>query len=301
MVFAYHLTVFFLLSGYTLKDNLSWTVVKKRFRSLMLPYGITCLAITLLDVVNLLIRGERAIAVLGNKVLYDLARSLVASGSVTRIMGFEMGGRIGAIWFLPGLFLAATGVQLLLRWVKNKPLQYLLAITAAVMAVISAEYIWFPFSIQSAMMAVPVVLLGYDMKRLDLMEKLNWKHMIICLAIYLFAMAKNISKVYYVSCILHHPLVGPVCALASSFCVLYLSRRLEMCRYLVWVGRNSIYFLCIHVIEMETLGGLFKWLLTGLGLPYEPLPRFILKMIFITLASAVLVKLTQRRKNLAKK
>lgn len=294
VVFAYHLTVFFLLSGYTLKNNLSWGGVKKRFRSLMLPYGVTCLAVTAMDVVNLLIRGETS--AIGKKLVYDLLRSLAASGSITAIGQWDIGGRIGAIWFLPALFFAATGVQLLLRYVKHSPLRYLISLTAAVAAVLSAKVIWLPFSIQSALLAMPVVLLGYDLKQWGLVDKLNWKHFLLGLILYIPAVLANQSKIYYVSCVMSNPVITPVVALASSICVLYLSQKLEGCKSLAWVGRNSVYFLCIHLFEMETLGGAFKWLLTLMGLPYTAGPRFVAKMVFITLSAVLILKWSEMRK-----
>lgn len=292
IVFAYHLTVFFLLSGYTLKDNISWAGVKKRFKSLMLPYSVTCLAVTAMDLFNLvLLKGQRNIAVIADRLFYNLARSLVASGSITTCGPWDIGGRIGAIWFLPALFFAAVAVQLLLRYVKQKPIRYIIALLGAVTAVYSAKVIWLPFSIQSAMLAVPVVLLGYDLKQWGWIEKLNWKHFLLALAIYVPAVVFNKSKIYYVSTVMSHPVITPICALASSACILYISRKLEGCKFLSWVGKNSVYFLCIHLFEMETLGGIFKWLLNILGVAYTPLPRFVLKMVFITLGTALILRL----------
>lgn len=52
IVFSYHLTVFFFLSGYTLKKNLSAENAHKRFHGLMLPYFVTCATILIMDLFN---------------------------------------------------------------------------------------------------------------------------------------------------------------------------------------------------------------------------------------------------------
>lgn len=287
VVFSYHLTVFFLLSGYTLKNNLSLETVGRRFHSLMIPYFFTCIAVTAMDVVNMMVlSGTREFAAITKKIGYDLTRSFLASGSVKTFGSLDVGGRIGAIWFLPATFFAVVLVQFLLKYVQDRKTRYAIAVPAALLSCFSARFIWLPFSIQSAFLAAPVVLLGYDLKELGLLTRLTWKHFALCLGIFLLGLAMNKTPIYFATASISDYGISAFCGLASSLCILYLSQKLEFCKPLSWVGRNSIYFLCIHLFEMETMGRWFRKLLEQLGLPYEPLSQFVVRMAFITAVTA---------------
>lgn len=287
VVFSYHMTVFFLLSGYTLKNNLSLETVGRRFHSLMVPYFFTCIAVTAMDVGNMVVlNGAREFAAITKKIGYDLTRSFLASGSVKTFGSLDIGGRIGAIWFLPATFFAVVLVQFLLKYVQDRKTRYAITVPAALLSCLSARFIWLPFSIQSAFLAAPVVLLGYDLKELGVLTRLTWKHFLLCLGVFLLGLAMDKTLIYYVTASMSDYGLSMLCGLASSLCILYLSQKLEFCKPLSWVGRNSIYFLCIHLFEMETMGKWFQKLLEQLGLPYEPWPRFVVKMIFITTVTA---------------
>lgn len=53
IVFPFHLTVFFILSGYTLKlVEIKREYLNKKFRTLMIPYFITCFCVMFMDVLN---------------------------------------------------------------------------------------------------------------------------------------------------------------------------------------------------------------------------------------------------------
>ena len=53
IVYAFHIPVFFILSGYTMKrEKLDNQYIKKKFSRLMIPYFTTCLFITIMDIIK---------------------------------------------------------------------------------------------------------------------------------------------------------------------------------------------------------------------------------------------------------
>lgn len=55
IVYAFHMPVFFMLTGYMVRINqkeLDCKVVQKKFLSLMRPYFITCFYILSMDIIN---------------------------------------------------------------------------------------------------------------------------------------------------------------------------------------------------------------------------------------------------------
>lgn len=174
VVFSYHLTVFFMLTGYTLKNNFSVEEAKKRFRSLMIPYFFTCFGVMMMDCLNAVIANHGvSLSEITGIVSRDLLRSFIGSGSITKLGAVEIGSRIGAVWFLPANFFSVLLVQMLLKYVPNTRKRYIVAILLAALGNMSASFVWLPFSIQAALFATPVVMLGYDAKQMNLFDKLS--------------------------------------------------------------------------------------------------------------------------------
>lgn len=115
VVFSFHLTVFFILSGYTLKqEELSYEYLNKKFKTLMTPYFFTCLFVTLIDIFNsIIVYKKTAIKDITGILSKDITRSFWASGTNTKFGSVDIGSRIGAIWFFPALFFAIIIVQLI--------------------------------------------------------------------------------------------------------------------------------------------------------------------------------------------
>ena len=120
IVFLFHLPVFFILSGYLFKDvPLTAGYIAKKFKTFMLPYFITSFTIIIIDAIVLIIHGDDSIASITGKIADDFTRSIWASGAFTKFGDIDLGGRIGAIWFLPALFFATIFFSIIKRLIKN--------------------------------------------------------------------------------------------------------------------------------------------------------------------------------------
>lgn len=290
VVYAYHLSLFFILSGYTMKQTVvNKDYLNKRFKSLMLPYFVTCICVMIMDIFNCFflwhnISNEN----ITNVIAKDIIRSFWASGSVTNFGNVEIGTRIGAIWFLPALFFSSVFVQVVINYIKDKRIQYGIVATCALAGMISARFIWLPFSIQSALMAMPYVLLGYEIKQNNLLEKLNLRVAIFCFLIFLIGIQARVSLISFVSADAPDYLLSFIVAVASSACIIYVSRKLEECRPLELVGRYSLYFMCIHLLELETMGMWMYKALDHLGI-YNTFTSFCAQVISICFITFLIV------------
>lgn len=290
VVFAYHLTVFFLLSGYTLKEDLSAESLQKRFRALMTPYFITCACITAMDVVNLVVLdGVTNMNTITATIARDLLRSFMASGTRTNFGTLELGSMIGAIWFLPAMFFAAVTAQLLLRHIPSRQNRYLASGVLAVLSHISAQFLWLPFSIQAGVFVAPFLLLGYDLRRTDWMDRLRLPQATLCLGIFLVGITRGLTKIYFVTTTVSDLILSTVVTLAASGFVLYLSKKLEKSRFLRWIGKNSIYFLCIHSFDIAVMGRWFQGGLALFGIAYHPIVKFGIRLVFASAVTALLL------------
>ena len=162
-VYGIHLTMFFLLSGYTLKKKpFTMDYVNLKFSRLMTPYFYTCVAILVMDIWNsFFINHDCTIATVTYIIGKDILRSFFASGAITTFGTIDIGTRIGAIWFLPALFFAILIFQGLLQMTQDSRKLGIVTFFLAVMGYISARFIWLPFSIQSGMLASFFLWIGY--------------------------------------------------------------------------------------------------------------------------------------------
>ncbi len=291
VVYSFHVAVFFILSGYTLKQQpLKGKFLKQKFIRLMVPYFLTCLCVMLMDMVNSLLAGRTSIFEITSVISNDLSRSFDASGYATAIGSVDIGSRIGAIWFFPALFFALIFALLLINQVRSTIWRLIIAFAMFVLACVTAEFFWLPFSIQSAMMAVFFVLLGYEMKqRPEFLERFDWKRCLCALAIFLVCLIGGRTRIFFVSGEVDDLLLSLAASLSMSMVVIYCSRRfLERVKPLAWVGRKSLLILCVHLFAIETMWDWFDALLNRLPIPNVAITRFLIQLIFaIAVAAAI--------------
>lgn len=298
---AVHMSVFFLLSGYTLKtQNITREFVNKKFKRLMEPYFFTCIAITLMDVFNcIFFIRDKKISTITYIVGKDIIRSFFASGSVTNFAGIEIGSRIGAIWFLPAMLFALLIVQ----WVLNQNMEEwkrcVFICFVALIGYISSRYIWFPFSIQSGMTASIFVLTGHYLKRYSILEKLKGVHYLVFLLIFIWGVYKEYDHFFIVANVCPDLLITFFVSFSGSFLLLKLAKWMEKDKILNFVGRHSIYFLCAHLFALETMGGYFDYIINAVGIGGEVLYTWmslVLNLLFPLLVTIIIIFLLRNIK-----
>lgn len=284
IVFLFHLPVFFILSGYLFKDvPLTAGYIAKKFKTFMLPYFITCFAIIIIDAIVLIIHGDDSIASITGKIADDFTRSIWASGSCTKFGDIDLGGRIGAIWFLPALFFATIFFSIIKRLIKNIYIQGGVIVSLALVAYITASQIWLPFSIQSAMFALPFMYAGYEVRHNPkILAGINkFALFIISLIVCIFGFFYLEGSFYMASAYTKDILFGFICAFAASYAVIYISKKIGNFAPLEWIGKNSLIFMCVHLIQLETQMWVFDKTINVIGLPNNGYSRILLSYISI--------------------
>lgn len=257
LVFPFHLMIFFLLSGYTLKVRpVTGSYVAAKFGRLMKPYFLSCLAVLGLDVLDLLVQ-TRDVTAVTQQVAGDLMRSFAASGDLRTLGVLELPSRIGAIWFFPAMFLALMGAQLILNYVPKY--RYPIGVGLIFLAQMSVSLGWLPFSIQPAMMAVFFVVLGYDIKTHRLLDRVRPVHYLVAAVIFALGVWGKVT-IFFVCAYMTDPVLSTVVGLSGCLLVYGLSRRLPRLRPLTYTGQYSSFFLSVHLVEMETLRGHYRTL-----------------------------------------
>lgn len=294
-------TLFFLLSGYTMKPHqLDVAYLRKKFVGLMKPYFITVFFVMIADVVNTLFYiKDSTIQAVSSVVRNDIIRGFAASGDIKKILTVEVESRIGAVWFLPAMFFAIIFAQLVIQ--KCYKCRYVVSIVLMVLAQATGEQFWLPFSIQSAMMAVLFVVLGYDCSQKNLLNKLTrWHYIVAGVAFSLGVWLRY--GCYFVVAQMTDLGISSLVGLCGCVLIYLLSNKLQNNRVLQFIGQNSIVFLCCHLFGMETMRGYFDLICAFLepvyGAQWNTIVRISLELLFILITSCCAIKIIQRMKEL---
>ena len=145
VVFTYHIPVFYLIAGYFLKeDEPLYSFIKKKFRSLIIPYIIASVLIIISAVIMNLIyaQGEGLFS-----LVKDWCFAALYGAGDSYEKPFHIRG-IGAIWFLLALFWGELFLKLILKC--NPHVRPFIVALLVAFADFSRRYIfWSPAYFQS--------------------------------------------------------------------------------------------------------------------------------------------------------
>lgn len=267
VIYYFHMPLFFFISGWFLsadRDGRSMRAfIGKKARRLLLPFGFMALVSVVLDTA----RGYLKYGELGFRyVLRHIFDALYASGSVDNknLWGVTS---VGLIWFLPALFLSLMIVWPLIR--SKLPVVLQGCTLAALFALCrrSAELVWLPFSVQAAGCAAVFVWAGFTAKRLYReaeRRELVAKHRLYCVPALISVPLLILEYVLGCSVVAASaryslPVLSVGTAILASCAVLWLSsalRRRWRCRFLTFLGRNSLIAYCAHQVGAYCFAGL---------------------------------------------
>ena len=257
-VFTFHVPVFFLISGYFIsaEEKLSSFIVKK-LRTLIVPYFLTCGVIVVLGFLKGLYHSGIGLALQDAK--YWLYASIYGSGNSYQEPFYI--ASIGAIWFLWALFWGSLFLKISL---KMKPvLRLAFVIALFLFGYFTRNWFWFPLSIQGGCCATLWVYIGYLFKRFkEMREKLppECKYIVLLFSVVVWVFfIIQFQTFWLVRGDIGRGVVDIFGSLCASYAVIQISRYIWKIpligRWLAYLGRYSLFMLCIHIVELN----LFPW------------------------------------------
>lgn len=297
-VYGVHLVMFFVLSGYTLKKRkITREFVNQKFARLMLPYFYTCLAIIIADVFNsYYLNQDSSINTISNILGRDLLRSFFASGTYRTFGGIELGTRIGAIWFLPAILFAIIIFEILLNCIIDNRSVGIISGIIALLGYLSAQFIWFPFSIQSGMMACFFLWIGYVIKQQKLLDNIRWYHYIIAQLVLLFGIFNNYCNIDFATADISDIFISIPVGLSGCLLIYFISKMDLKGRVFESIGKLSLTVLCTHLFALETMGSYFYGILNKIGLEgNSKIWALILLEVFFAVISAFAIEIIKKK------
>ncbi|MCR5557039.1 MAG: acyltransferase [Butyrivibrio sp.] len=253
--------VLFVISGYGFRKTTFKKTVDKQFKTLIIPYLITmCVTCVMHFVIYFLLfrPGGRETTVQTLKLFLSF---LFGFSTETNYFGIHL-GVCGPVWFLLALFIGNVifnellnrfeGIKLLIAASAVSLIGWLLSLGSPI-----------PWAISQGLVAVLFLCLGYMAKKYKIFTsgKNPALRAIVVLTIVVssfimkafageFNMALNAYSWGPVSIV-----VGGLFSCVSVYLFLYLNRfKGKISEFIRKIGRLSLYVLCIHAIEMMSMG-----------------------------------------------
>ncbi|MBQ9768204.1 MAG: acyltransferase [Lachnospiraceae bacterium] len=276
---------FFMVSGYWLKKKPIKTGIKNSFDYLIKPYLLVIAIIIFIGFVHR--------ALLGN-IQEWVDVFLIPSVLVST----KSGSRLGPLWFVVALFWAWCLFYLVVR-IKEEKWQMAVAVLSAALGGILMP-LQLPFQIAQGLVAFFFVYCGYLLKKKKWLEaKL---HPLWCVPMLLvWGATVWFGSMDLYSYDVKYGIVSVVGSLFGAFWLIKLFLYVNLLEWRVldgirWIGRYSMWFLCIHAVENAVVPWKILFRFVTPGSAAGVLLLMCLRLLFIVVVCIVLRKIQEMRK-----
>ena len=263
LIYSFHMPLFFIISGFFLKQlTLRKSVIRSAVNYLR-PYLITCCILLAISLVATSIKGA--------DLLEDLWKCVKTAFYGGKCPGCK-GHFIGPMWFLLGLFWAVITYSFL-RNRMREPYRAVCVWVLLFAAILSYKVWQLPLCLQSGMAAVVYIWIGDLIRTHDLLRKFGELKPVykVCFLLFWLLSAHFLGAMDLAKCNYGYGLRIP----ASVIATLLFIDALRMAHVKGgWLGRQTLYLLCGHQV------GYFLICQFHLGLrdlPYLPVLNFLIE------------------------
>lgn len=256
MIFSFHMPLFFILSCMTFRCSKDMEQYKRKskraFEHLVGPAIIVF-------VLGILIECIKNTELIGDMSYWkqEVYCLIFASGVDTEFNQFTVRA-IGIPWFFFALFIGRTIFDYIHLCVEEKQL-CLFCWISCFAGIFFGSNQWLPFSMDIALAIMPFFYYGYKMKGMNLTEHVVKKLLIWggIWAVTLFLTFPDYREWTYLEFASRRYNFFPVCYLTavagtmmiSEISVLLTDKMGKLMTPILYIGRNSLYFLCVHIMD----------------------------------------------------
>lgn len=250
LVFSFHMPLFYILTGYTIREHRSWTEIcnatKKDFKRIYMPVIYTEIILVVLKV----FLDKEGIAVTIKDVF---VRTIWASA-----VNHNGHPALGALWFLVVLFWSKLFYHIIVKIFSEKDAG-IVFLFCILLTYFVSNHIWLPQSWD----LVPIVSF-YIYTGKFLSTKKDWvnnNQSAVVLISFVFWISTWNNGIYIEVGVRSFPylLVSVFEAIAGSLCIFQLSKSVsrisenmwskQIKKCMNWIGANTLLILCIHHLD----------------------------------------------------
>lgn len=264
---SFAVPLFFLISGITFKHGKDMHDFRMRMvksaKRLLIPALCTYILMRLIDFISCLVTGNDFILALSAVNPVRIILSAFFSRCDDIYIGSVTVHQVGILWFFPALFVARLIYDLYEMYLGKITLPMIVAVTCIVGVLLGHYRIPLPLSADCAMAMLPFIyigkLIGPKLKSINKAGKLSSALLMLTSSFIIFCVSLAIVHVFsggHLSVASGVYPMFPLCfitAFFGSLCAIAVSIILEKIPALTgplsFVGRNSLYLLCIHYLD----------------------------------------------------
>ncbi len=303
-VFTFHVPIFYFITGYYTKKQTNISAyIKKKARTLLVPYAVASILIIICAILLTIKRGEagKVLSVAGDWIY----AALYGAGD-QYYQPFYIKS-IGAIWFLWATFWGNLFLQLSLRM---KELYRIVFISFLFfLGQWTRHFFWLPLSVQAGFCATLFMYIGYCVKICRpsfCNQKKEIKTALTVAALWVWiSFICDFKSFWLVHCDIGRGAVDVIGCICACYCVLLFAKMIDkhvdwLAQPFAYFGRYSIIILCVHIIELNVLPWnslLVRLNLIGLPVSYNIYYLIGMKML-LDLGLAVFLSKKKRAKTL---
>lgn len=234
-IYLFHMPLFFFLSGFTLSPQNGLGFIRKKIKSLLIPYFSFLFLLTSVNVAELFIFSEPSFKSISKQYLHALYG------------GATLRGDFGAYWFITVLFLSLT----ILNWMLNNIKMRYVAIAITSMYILSfinsyyARDVHPPLGINIALQALPIMYLGYIASKDARLFRVISLMGIVFIPFYYLGFS-NVMSVDFKQTSYGVPVVNTMVSLSFIYFTLFISKKIESVNALQVVASSSMTIMFLH-------------------------------------------------------
>lgn len=277
VVFTFHVPLFFFITGFfTNNKRPTKEFLKVKFRTLIVPYVLTCIVIIILGTLKGLISGD-AISALKTWSYASLYGAGFSSSKSFNIPA------IGALWFLLATFWGSCFLRISLDFNMHRRIAFIACLFAA--GYFSRALFWFPFSLQAGACATLFMYMGFlykDLKEVFTRIPKEAKYFSVILSVVMWlSFIKDYQSFWLAVCDIGRGIVDILGCICACSVVILVSKVIDLKTkhiggFLSYFGKYSLLTLCVHVIELN----LFPWWSIAGKLVQHGMPEYC-QLVFI--------------------
>lgn len=262
-IYIVNVSIFFFLSGYLHRQKPIQKVISGGFDNLLLPYIITSVLMIIFSMIAVK-RPNHFLQPYFPTFRQGVIAACYGIGTATTVIGKTQVNimAIGAIWFLPCMFVA----NLLYTGLRNLTDRYHFSDLACTVLfagfctlgfVLTEKFnLYLPWSIPAALVSMFFYWTGEWMHRHKLIQKGKWFH--VAFALIVWGLSARISTFWLNTATADNPAIAVIGSVAGCYAICYVSLWLEKCfkEFTKWfskLGELSLIVLCTHILDLNTL------------------------------------------------
>lgn len=247
IICSFHMPLFFLVSGYFLKEKYPFPI-KQLYRRLLKPYMVTCILLILFACATYFYFNK---TINWDFPLKWILSALYGNGIKNEICNITLES-VGPLWFLLALFWGTLIVQISLKYNKQCPALLTIILCVIISLYFSTHKLLLPFSIRQGMLSAGYIYLGYIIKKyypaIIVQSKIAWIPLFIIWIMSIKSGFLSILQGYANPELI--TLLGALCGTYFAYLLsIWLTKNKRATTIFCSIGKLTLLILCIHTIE----------------------------------------------------